>query len=237
MIKVLAIGNSFSQDAMHYLHQLAEFNGIDIKCQNLCIGGCSLETHYNNIKGDLTSYRCELNSKFQKMISIKEALLSDDWNYITLQQASHLSINYDTYRPYISEIANYIREIKPDAKILIHKTWMYEADSQMLASVNIKTPEEMYNLLSGAYSCALNEIKPYGLIPSGDAMFMASQQGFKVHRDGFHASLGFGRLLIASVWLKALTSITTNKGFNDFDEAVSDNEYDTIINIVNKLFS
>ena len=48
-MKILSIGNSFSEDAQRYLHQIANANGDDIFCANLYIGGCSLERHYNNI--------------------------------------------------------------------------------------------------------------------------------------------------------------------------------------------
>lgn len=40
MIKILAIGNSFSQDATHYLHQIGEADNIELKVVNLYIGGC-----------------------------------------------------------------------------------------------------------------------------------------------------------------------------------------------------
>lgn len=43
-IKVLAIGNSFSQDAVEqYLHELGEAEGITMIIGNMFIGGCSLE--------------------------------------------------------------------------------------------------------------------------------------------------------------------------------------------------
>ena len=44
--KVLAIGNSFSIDAMQYLYGLAKDTGYtDIVLGNLYIGGCTLQTH------------------------------------------------------------------------------------------------------------------------------------------------------------------------------------------------
>lgn len=49
-IHVLSIGNSFSQDAQRYLHDLAESKGVDLETVNLMIGGCSLERHFRNLK-------------------------------------------------------------------------------------------------------------------------------------------------------------------------------------------
>ena len=48
-MKILSIGNGFSQDAQKYLHALARHNGVRAKAVNLYIGGCSLRTHYLNM--------------------------------------------------------------------------------------------------------------------------------------------------------------------------------------------
>ena len=48
-MKILAIGNSFSEDATTYLHQIGEAAGVKNQIVNLYIGGCPLETHWENI--------------------------------------------------------------------------------------------------------------------------------------------------------------------------------------------
>lgn len=45
-MNILAIGNSFSQDATRYLHQIAAADGVPLHVANLYIGGCSLERAY-----------------------------------------------------------------------------------------------------------------------------------------------------------------------------------------------
>ena len=75
-MKILAIGNSFSQDATRYLYQIAKSNGDDFTVVNLYIGGCTLEMHYNNLKENLSAYQLQLNGEVtDKYISIKDALL------------------------------------------------------------------------------------------------------------------------------------------------------------------
>ena len=44
-MKLLFIGNSFSQDAGAYLYRMCEAAGVDAEVLNFIIGGCSLETH------------------------------------------------------------------------------------------------------------------------------------------------------------------------------------------------
>ena len=55
-MKILAIGNSFSQDATRYLREIAKSNGDKIKVINLFIGGCPLYKHYLNILQNKESY-------------------------------------------------------------------------------------------------------------------------------------------------------------------------------------
>ena len=62
-MKILSIGNSFSQDAHRYLHKLAKQEGVDLKTVNLYIGGCSLRTHYLNMLGDYANYIFEFKIK------------------------------------------------------------------------------------------------------------------------------------------------------------------------------
>jgi hypothetical protein len=59
--KILSIGNSFSQDAQRYLHKTAKNEGVDTKCVNLYIGGCSLKRHYINILENNAEYDFEFN--------------------------------------------------------------------------------------------------------------------------------------------------------------------------------
>ena len=49
MKKILAIGNSFSQDATTYLPALCELSGIEARICNLYIGGCRLSLHHENM--------------------------------------------------------------------------------------------------------------------------------------------------------------------------------------------
>ena len=52
MMRILSIGNSFSQDAHKWLHELAQDNDVDLETVNLYIGGCSLKMHWENIQNN-----------------------------------------------------------------------------------------------------------------------------------------------------------------------------------------
>ncbi len=234
-MKVLSIGNSFSQDAQRYLHRLAAGEGVNMKCVNLYIGGCTLRTHYLNMLSNAEAYDFQFNGQSTGIkISISKALASDDWDVVTLQQASHKSYDYASYTPYLEALAEYVRKYCPHAKIYIHETWAYEAGSTRLASTGFETPEDMLAAARASYANAASAILADGIIPSGDAMLAAVHGGIaKIHRDTFHASLGAGRYLLALTWYRALTGGDIwNNRFDELDEPIDEFEREIVIKAV-----
>ena len=239
-MKVLSIGNSFSCDAQRYLHRIAKKAGVKMKTVNLFIGGCSLRTHYLNSLQDATAYALGYNGEETGFkVSISQALASDDWDVVTLQQASLHSVNYESYLPYLQSLVEYVKTYCPKAKIYLHQTWAYADGSDRLKSFGkYETTAEMFADIEAAYEKAASLIQADGVIPCGRAMLNATQFGIeKIHRDTFHASYGAGRYLLGLTWLKALTGteITCND-FDDFDEPVSDAERKIAIQAVEAAF-
>ena len=203
MKNVLCIGNSFSQDATRYLHQVS---GEELFVRNLYIGGCSLERHYNNIVGNVADYEYQKNGRCLRMISIEEALGKKKWDYITVQQVSQDSGIIDTYEPFLGEIVKFIREKCPKAKIVLHRTWAYDEMSNHGGFVNYdRDRKKMFNAIVDTTS-KVAEKYGFDVIPCGNAVEMASgldefKQGapLSMHRDGFHLTLDYGRYLAALV--------------------------------------
>ena len=238
-MKILSIGNSFSQDAQRYLHRLAKIDGVDMKTVNLYIGGCPLRSHYLNILDDTVAYEFQFNGQPTGLkVSIRQALRSDSWDYVTIQQASHDSARFATYEPYLETVAAYVKKYCPTAKLLIHQTWAYENGSQKLMNQGFATDEEMFAQVEKAYEKAREMISADGLIPAGKAMLTLSKTGLPVHRDTYHANFGYGRYLLALVWFKYLTGrdISTND-FNEFDVPVTDEQRKAVIDAVNTAFA
>ena len=115
MLKILSIGNSFSVDATRYLHRIASSCGMQLRTENLYIGGCSLKTHYENLLEDAQAYELFVNGDSTgQIVGIKEMLQKEKWDYITLQQASRFSVNYTTYQPFLNVIAQQAKALCPD---------------------------------------------------------------------------------------------------------------------------
>lgn len=226
-MKILSIGNSFSQDAQRYLHEIAAANGKNLKCVNLYIGGCSLKQHYFNMLDDEKAYDFEFNGMSTGIkVSIREALKSNDWDCITLQQASHESFDFELYIPYIEKLAEYVRLYLPKAKILLHQTWAYCDDTEKLSSTGYAHTSDMFHDIKAAYHKAAERIHADDIIKSGQAMLNAYEKNPDIiYRDGFHASLGFGRYLLGLTWYRALYGDYENiKHMQSFDAPVSESE-------------
>lgn len=237
-MKVLAIGNSFSQDATRYLKQIAASDGEKFKVVNLFIGGCPLIRHFRNIMSDSKSYSMEYGGESTGFyVSIKEALLSDEWDVVTMQQASPDSFKYETYQPYLSTLADYVKTYAPKAKLYMHQTWSYEEGHSALSRWGFKNQAEMFAGIEAAYEKAAESINADGILKSGKVLQLLLKNGIeKVHRDGAHISLGIGRYATALLWYATLSGRdVTDNSFRAFDEPVSEEHIEIIKKCVTEL--
>ncbi len=123
-LKILCIGNSFSIDTMQYVYQILQDLGI----QNVTLGnihkpGCPVGTHYTNIKEDNAAYTFYYNDngkwKPTGNYTIKQALLLEDWDFISFQQKSGYSGKPNSdYFANLQPLADEVRKIEPNATFL-----------------------------------------------------------------------------------------------------------------------
>ena len=213
-MKVLSIGNSFSQDAQKWLHQVAESAGENIYAVNLYIGGCPLVRHWNNFVSQAPDYDMQVNGESVRKISINEALTLEQWDVITLQQASPYCGDYTTYQPYLNYLYREVSKACPQAKILIHQTWSYDTTCTLQAYNNFHRSQlVMDNTSMAAYAQASQDLG-IAMIPCGDVVryirknlpeFDYPGGGMSLNRDGFHLSLDYGRYAAAITWYGFLT--------------------------------
>lgn len=222
-MRVLSIGNSFSQDAHRWLFDIADAVGEDLTCANLYIGGCSLQRHWDNLQQDAVAYAYEENGRDTgRKTSIRRVLQEGGWDVVTLQQVSHESGLYETYQPYLSDLADYVRRAAPGAGLWLHQTWAYDAASTHPGFAKYGNDQKtMYTALCNAYEKAGRAIGA-SIIPSGDVIqvlrtqepFDTDMGGISLCRDGFHMSRTYGRYAVACAWVMALTGASLE--FCDF---------------------
>lgn len=224
-MNVLSIGNSFSEDAQRYLHGIARADRMALNTYNLFIGGCTLACHYRKMLSEEKAYLLGVNGENTEFkVSLKEALLSCNWDVVTIQQASDKSPFYETYQPYLDRIVEYIRMCVPKTKIAVHQTWAYEQDSQRLnGGLKYSNHVDMYNDIVASYNKAAEAIRADFIIPSGTVFQKLIESGIeKVHRDTFHASLGIGRYALGLTWYAVLSGKDVKKNtFCDFDVEIT----------------
>ena len=218
-MKVLSIGNSFSQDAHKWLNQVSRDGGEEIYCVNLYIGGCPLKAHWENYLSDEPLYDLEINGEKTGTINISDALKMDRWDVITLQQASPVSGKPQSYLPYLPKLAENVRRICPDAKLWIQQTWAYEQVQiketliERFERIYCSNQHEMYRRLCDAYEMA-SKLIGAPLIPVGKVIqrlrdsvpeFDFKACGRSLNRDGYHLDLIYGRFAAALTWYGTLT--------------------------------
>lgn len=223
-MKVLCIGNSFSIDAVEQnFVQLADERGIKLTVGNLYIPGCSLEQHATNIRRDSAAYSYRLMQKrvgadgsvefardVTEGVSILQALQSDEWDVVTMQQASHFSGQWFTYEPWLSELIDSVKlHISPKTKIYWYMTWAYQQDAKHPAFIPNYNRDQsyMYDEILGCNRQVLKSHHFDGFIPGGIAIQDArrTKLGDTMCRDGFHLSYTYGRYMMACLWLEVLT--------------------------------
>ena len=177
-LKVLMIGNSFTGSVMHETPKLAKSAGLQLNIVQCGIGGCPLEKHWANVEksadknfkpyGVSASLASGETGKFPKMANVTDMLAADRWDIVTIQQASGKSVFYETYQPYADNLIAKIKELAPQAEIVIQQTWSYSPYDGRLAKWKM-TPKEMYDALSKAYARLATK---HGLriIPTADAV-------------------------------------------------------------------
>ena len=216
-IRVLAVGNSFSRDAVeNNLYELGQEEGVTFIIGNLYIGGCSLERHWENMQTNMSAYSYrKINSSGEKIItpdiSLVQGITDEEWDYISFQQNSPNSGFYETYFPYLSQLTEFTKKhaTNPRVKLVLHQTWAYanDASKKEFARYN-KDQKIMYDSIIKASRNAANEAGIKMIIPSGTAIQngRSSFIGDNFCKDGFHLSLDLGRYTAACTWFESLTA-------------------------------
>ena len=222
-LSILAIGNSFSVDAMQYLYDILKETGLEeVVLGNLYIGGCSLATHASNFSSNSASYTYYKNTTgtWTNTTSAKPltALQERSWDIITMQQASGDSGIASTYSPYLANLKKIVMAACPDARLVWHMTWAYQGNSTHSSFPKYNSDQmTMYNdILSAVREKVLTDSDFSLVIPCGTAVqnLRTSHFGDRITRDGYHMSYNVGRFVTAMTWAKALTEVLRLSGFD-----------------------
>ncbi len=213
-LKILGIGNSFTVDSMEYVYQIAQSVGIEkITLGSLVIGGCTLDTHANNIASGAAAYEYRTNTdgKWKSITGhrIQEAVQSDNWDFIMLQQASAYSgmpASYNRLTEIIDAVKSWANE---DAKLVWNMTWAYQQSCTDIAFARYNNDQKtMFDAIASTVQSKILPQKNLEIvIPNGTAIQNArsSFMGDTLTRDGMHLHLKQGRYIAGMGLFCALT--------------------------------
>ena len=214
VIKVLAVGNSFSQDAVEqYLYELAAAQGDSLVIGNAYIGGCSIDTHYDNLLNNKPAYvyRKVVGGvrAVRRKATLQSIIRDEQWDIITMQQASQLSGIPSSYSN-LAQLKRLIQSYTTNLHVqfMWHMTWAYaESLTEERFAPYHFDQREMYSAIVSTMQNVLPAVGGFvRIIPSGIAIQLARYRlGDVLNRDGFHLSYTLGRYTAACTWCEVLT--------------------------------
>lgn len=218
-VRLLAIGNSFSADAVehHYLQGIAKASNINLIIGHAFNGGYNLSSVWSDINDAKEGPKLRYYRKIDKDghmttyddYTLLDAIDDEQWDCITLQQASGESGRYHTYEPFLGNIINYFRTrfSNTNLKLGFHMVWPY-ANRCTLAKFKYYNYDQatMYNaILDATRQTMQNHPDLDFLIPSGTAVqnLRSTFIGDNIDRDGYHLNT-IGRYTAAYTWFATL---------------------------------
>ncbi len=215
-LHVLAIGNSFSADAVEtHLADIFRSQGIDVIIGHLSIGGCSLDTHYDNAQNNRAAYGytkilADGTRTYQESCTLVDGIKDEQWDYISFQQVSHLAGDYTTYT-HLSDLLTYVRSIAGAHPVFVwHQTWAYSTTSNHDGFTRYENNQAIMfrAIVSTAISVRNDYPQLQVMIPAGSAIQNARQRitaGNELTADGYHLEPVIGRYVASLTWFVALT--------------------------------
>ncbi len=171
-LKILTIGNSFTDSLVFYFADVVKSAGCGILFDRANHGGCELRRHWSYIdfeERDSTAMMYQV-----PRVKLRDILMREPWDIVTIQQASHESWNPETYQPYASNIHAHVKKYASQAEVVIQQTWSYRADDPRLMPGGAWGFDQdgMYERLTGAYRKLASELN-LRIIPTGYAVQLA----------------------------------------------------------------
>ena len=219
VLRILAVGNSFSDDGMEYLPALLADLGVDnVEVARLYIGGCSLQRHVELYNKKESQYVFNVSKagenrwvEQKEKYSLERALTEGEWDIITLQQQSGQSGIYDSFEPHLGELIDIIKSTQPQARIAWHMTWSYSTSSKHNDFARYdKSQQKMTNAIHDATQKAMAAHPEIEIvIPAATAIQSLRMSAINNHpidltRDGYHMGYGAGRYTLACTWYEEL---------------------------------
>ena len=233
-LKVLTIGNSFSENTSVYASEIARSNGKDLTFGYLKFPSCTIEMHYTAavenravFKFDVTFPDGTHDTAAQKAAAssfdavdgggatVEYALNYCDWDVIVFQQESSSSRYASTFEK-LGDLIAYVQAKAPNARLAIHEVWRWgdwDADQFALIQANTRAVAARYQL---------------EYIPTGTAFEYArtalGSNTIVNDNDGHHQHANaYGQYIAGSCYVAALFGVPVSEDTFTSHPYVNDN--------------
>lgn len=218
-LKILAIGNSFTNCATHYLPRLIKYLNADSICvAKLVRNSASLSMHWSSHSNNSPDYEMYYSDDGAFVLTdintIDRALTVMDWDIIVLQQASGIAGDYSTYYPALEYLMQLFRESNPNMKSGWQYTWAYMPGTQHADFYRYDHDPDKMHEASVAVSDRICEENHIDIrIPSA-LLVRDLRNGFPEVTDGFSYDgvhidmMGLGGFALSALWYECLVKPT-----------------------------
>lgn len=219
-LRILGVGNSFTDDGMMYLPDLLEAAGIhNVVLGRLYYPGCSLRQHceFDDAAAPKYIYYKSTENRWVTMsesATLREGVGDERWDILVLQQSSPYSGVYFSYEPWLDRLIERVRYYCPNAGACVawQMTWSYGSGSDHGAFPRYdRNSKVMYDAIVDAVRRMMEQTGIEVVIPTGTAIENLRMEPFNnspldFTRDGYHLDLGCGRYTAACTWFQALVA-------------------------------
>jgi len=208
-LRLLAIGNSFTDDALYFVCNMLGNLGVDADTYSVYIAAheaASLKQWPDVVNNEsmLNLYYCGGKRMDVETGTLKQ-LLAQPWDVVVLTQYSGDAINYKTFNPWLHYMIDAIQQycLNPEVTLVWQMAWSYN-DTHVTTYSNY----ERWSLIAHATQQMMQNDGIDVLIPVGTAIQNARNTALnsesQLTRDGWHLNEGVGRYIAACTVIQSL---------------------------------
>lgn len=174
-LRVLAIGNSYTQSLEPELPRLAAAAGVELELAVFAIGGKSLSNHWVNCEAALKDASVRPYKVKGRKTNLPEMLADGTWDVVTFQEQSADGMRAACFDPWADRLVKIVRERQPKARLYFQLTWSDPVYSPRISNDDGglgklgMTQAEMSAALVSNYTAQARRLG-LGLIPVGPAV-------------------------------------------------------------------
>lgn len=202
-LRILAIGNSFTDDAMQYMNRMVNDAGIDNDLLTICSlteGSSTFKTWVSkDFESTVVQFRTDAGNAVMKTKGTIHEILNQNWDLIVIQQSSDQSYKWESFS-YLKNLEDKLLACCPNKSVCLgfQLVWSH-------------SKEEMPHVLEGNIACCEKMIQRYGadvVIPTGVAIQNARNTSLNdskyLTRDDWHLNKGIARYIATATWFERL---------------------------------